>query len=147
MKYSKFRLKLMGLFLITVLAPTLSLWFIVRYFANLESLQLFPARAEQIIQDAIQLDVLTQALTKEPNLEDLLKQNHKSELWNSLEQHDIEKNISDLRNLLRSYTIKSDVEKIVWLLMAIFVVMLISTGIVSSVILSRGISNPIMKLV
>jgi len=137
----------MGLFLITVLAPTLSLWFIVRYFANLESLQLFPARAEQIIQDAIQLDVLTQALTKEPNLEDLLKQNHKSELWNSLEQHDIEKNISDLRNLLRSYTIKSDVEKIVWLLMAIFVVMLISTGIVSSVILSRGISNPIMKLV
>ena len=64
-----------------------------------------------------------------------------------LKEYKIEKNISDLRNLLRSYTIKSDVEKIIWLLMAVFVVVLMSIGIVSSVILSRGISNPIMKLV
>jgi len=137
----------MSLFLLAVLAPMLSLWFTVRYFTNVESLQFFPARAEQAIQDAIQLDILTQALVEDPDLGNFLQQHHKTELWNTLKQHEIEQNISDLRNILRSYTIKSDVEKIIWLLMAIFVVVLMSIGIVSSVILSRGISNPIMKLV
>ncbi|MBC8232461.1 HAMP domain-containing protein [bacterium] len=147
MKYSKFQIKLMSLFLLTVLAPMLSLWFIVRHFASVESLQFFPAKAERIIQDAIQLDILTQTLINDPDLGDILQQHEKAELWNMLKEYKIEKNISDLRNLLRSYTIKSDVEKIIWLLMAVFVVVLMSIGIVSSVILSRGISNPIMKLV
>ena len=147
MKYSKFQIKLMSLFLLTVLAPMLSLWFIVRHFANVESLQFFSAKAEHVIQDAIQLDILTQTLVNDPDFGDILQQHDKAELWNMLEEYKIEKNISDLRNLLRSYTIKSDVEKIIWLLMAVFVVVLMSIGIVSSVILSRGISNPIMKLV
>jgi nitrogen fixation/metabolism regulation signal transduction histidine kinase len=147
MKYSKFRIKLMSLFLLAVLAPMLSLWFTVRYFTNVESLRFFPARAEQAIQDAIQLDILTQTLVEDPDIGNFLQQHHKTELWNTLKQYEIEQNISDLRNLLRSYTIRSDVEKIIWLLMAIFVVVLMSIGIASSVILSRGISNPIMKLV
>ncbi|MFQ6039869.1 MAG: PAS domain-containing sensor histidine kinase [Candidatus Poribacteria bacterium] len=147
MRYSKFRVKLLSLFLIAVLAPMLSLLFIIRYFTNVESLQFFPARSEQIIQDAIQWDILTQRLVKDPDLRNFLQQSDKAELFNTLQQDKIEQNISDLRNLLRSYTIRADVEKIIWLLMAIFVVVLISIGIVSSVVLSRGISNPIMKLV
>ena len=133
--------------MLTVLAPMLSLWFIVRYFANVESIQFFPAKAEQVIQDAIQLDILTETLVNDPDLENFLQQHDKTELWNALRQYKIEQNISDLRNLLRSYTIRADVEKIIWLLMAVFVVVLISIGVVSSVVLSRGISNPIMKLV
>ncbi len=156
MKYSKFRLRLMAFFLLIVLAPMLSLWLILQYVANVESLQVLrmnipSSQAERTIQNAIMLDNLAQKLVSDPDAQLILKLAGKTELADMVLQYAdsqvIATNISDLQKLMRSYTIKSDVERVVRLLMAMFMMTLIIIGVASSVVLSRGISRPIMKLV
>ncbi len=150
MKYSKFRIRLMFFFMLTVLVPTLSLWFTVRYLANSETfgMDVSGSKAEVAIQEAINFGKIMQAIASDEGVQNYLEQAGKTAHSDALSQQDsLNANISELQSLLRSYTIKSDVRKVIWSIMAVFTLMLVILGIASSVLLSRGISNPIMRLV
>jgi len=105
-------------------------------------------KAEVAVQQAIKFEKIMQAIASDENVRNYLEQTGKTALSDALSQQDsLNANISELQSLLRSYTIKSDVRKVIWSIMAVFTLMLVILGIVSSFLLSRGISNPIMRLV
>ena len=105
-------------------------------------------KAEGALQKAIEFEKIIQTIANDEDVLNYLEKTGKTVLSDALSQQDaLNLHLSELQRLLRSYTIKPDISKAIWSIMALFTITLVILGTVSSVLLSRGISNPIMRLV